>query len=109
MRFKFKCDLSRAVAHGALKSGFMAFAGVNGSCTEAELKGLEACQYPFGRQLRTRLFYRCVASWAAATRERAEVGTAGLGNTHGEQVLVGDKGPRPRVGSGLRPDEVGCA
>ena len=79
MRFKFKCDLSNAVAHGALKSGFMAFAGVNGSCTEAELKGLEACQYPFGRQLRTRLFYRCVASWAAATRERAEVGTAGLG------------------------------
>ena len=76
MRFKFKCDLSKAVAHGALKSGFMAFAGVNGSCTEAELKGLEACQHPFGRRLRTRLFYRCVDGWAGATGERAEVGTS---------------------------------
>ena len=60
----------------------MVFSGMEGSCTEEELEGLETCQNPFGRRLRTRLFYRCVDSWAGATRERAGVGTAGELETH---------------------------
>ena len=49
VRFKFECNLFKAVIQGSVVT---AFAGVEGSFSDAEMKTLETCQNRLVRRLR---------------------------------------------------------